>query len=94
MSGGAGHVMDMNNRMKQNRSMKTSNRKKFKSNNRDLSFSNTQSKKLNFKKVSEEELEQIKNVIRLRSKKAQQKNNLILLTIVLIVFVSIIILIF
>ncbi len=38
MSGGAGHVMDMSNRMKQNRSMKTSNRKKLKSNNRDLSF--------------------------------------------------------
>ena len=56
MSGGAGHVADMNNRMKQNRSMKTSNKPKFKSNNRDLNFSSVESKKLTFKKVSEEEL--------------------------------------
>jgi hypothetical protein len=40
MSGGAGHIADMNNRMKQNRSMKTSNKPKFKSNNESAPKSN------------------------------------------------------
>ena len=77
MSGGAGHVADMNNRMKQNRSMKTSNKPKFKSNNRDLNFSQSESEKLTFKKVSEDELSQIKNEIRRKSESERKKERLI-----------------
>ena len=35
MGFGAGHVLDMINRMKQNRALRPSNRSKFKENNRD-----------------------------------------------------------
>lgn len=39
MSGGAGHVRDMQNRARQNRSMRASKREKFKSSSRDLIYS-------------------------------------------------------
>tara|TARA_R110002049_G_scaffold277604_4_gene456154 strand:- start:44 stop:328 length:285 start_codon:yes stop_codon:yes gene_type:complete len=94
MSGGAGHVADMNNRMKQNRSMKTSNKQKFKSNNRDLNFSKGESGSLSFKKVSEKELTQIKNDIREKAEKERKKERLtfiltaLVLIIILILFLT------
>ena len=92
MSGGAGHIADMNNRMKQNRSIKTSNKLKFKSNNRDLNFSKGEGAKLTFKKVSEEELTQIKNEIRRKSKSERKKERriFILTTFVLIIILILI----
>jgi hypothetical protein len=87
MSGGAGHVADMNNRMKQNRSMKTSNKPKFKSNNRDLNFSNGESKKLTFKKVSEEELTRIKTEIRKKAESERKKERIIIALIVLMLII-------
>ena len=80
MSGGAGHVADMNNRMKQNRSMKTSNRQRFKSNNRDVSSSKGASENLSFKKVSENELIQIKREIRRKANLERKKEGLIFIS--------------
>ncbi len=93
MSGGAGHIADMNNRMRQNRSMKASNKPKFKSGNRDLNFN---SKKLSFKKISEIELKKIKCKIQ-KDLKKDRKNQLYifiisLLITVVIIFISFLIL--
>ncbi|MFI1770368.1 hypothetical protein [Thalassobellus citreus] len=90
MSGGAGHVADMNNRMKQNRSMKTSNKPKFKSNNRDLNFPNDESEKLIFKKVSEDELTQIKNEIRGKAESERKKERLIFISTAIILIIILI----
>ena len=74
MSGGAGHVMDSMNRGKQNRAMRTSNRPKFKENNRNGIYSSVKkSQQLNFKTVSEKELTEIKKRIRERAKAEQKK---------------------
>jgi hypothetical protein len=91
MSGGAGHIADMNNRMKQNRSVKKSNKPKFKSNNRDLNFSRGESQKLTFKKVSEDELNRIKNEIRQKAKSEQKKERIIfaLTTLLLVIILTI-----
>ena len=59
MSFGAGHIQDMNNRMKQYRSQRTSNKPKFKGNKREV-FSQGSSLKPKFKKVCEEKLNLIK----------------------------------
>ncbi len=93
MTGGAGHISDMNNRMKQNRSMKTSNKPKFKSNNRNLNFSKGESEKLVFKKVSEDKLILIKNEIR-RKAKSERKKESIIFTSILIILIIILILSF
>lgn len=87
MSGGAGHVADMNNRMKQNRSMKTSNKPKFKSNNRDLNFPKGEPQKLTFKKVSEEELTRIKNEIRQKAESERKKERIIIALTALILII-------
>jgi len=46
MSHGAGHILDMINRMKQNRALRSSNKQKFKGNNRGIinSESNNETK--------------------------------------------------
>ena len=46
MSHGAGHILDMINRMKQNRALRPTNRQKFKGNNRGIinSESNNETK--------------------------------------------------
>jgi hypothetical protein len=87
MSGGAGHIADMNNRMKQNRSMKTSNKPKFKSNNRDLNFSSGESQKLTFKKVSEEELARIKTEIRNKEQSERKKERIVITLTALILII-------
>lgn len=78
MGYGAGHVMDMINRMKQNRAQRPSNRAKFKENNREGIYStNKKSKRPNFKTVSEKELNKIKKQIRERAKIERKKERLI-----------------
>jgi hypothetical protein len=94
MSGGAGHIMDMNNRMRQNRSMKSSNKQKFKSNNRDLDFKKGNSKKLEFKKVSDKELERIKFKIRQKAKAERKREKIIFISIILIISIVIYIIAF
>ena len=90
MSVGAGHIADMNNRMRQNRSMKSSNKTKFKSNNRDLDFKKVESKKLIFKKVSEEELAKFRNEIKRKAKFERKKERLIISIIILMLIVFLI----
>jgi len=88
---GAGHVMDMINRMKQNRAQRPSNRSKFKENNRDgIHSSDKKSRRPNFKTVPEKELTEIKNQIRERAK-AEQKKERVIFAIVIIGFVIILI---
>jgi len=69
MSHGAGHIMDMINRLKQNRAQRPSNRKKFKENNREGIYSAAESsQKPNFKTVPKEQLKKIKAQIRKKAK--------------------------
>jgi hypothetical protein len=83
---GAGHVADMNNRVKQNRSLKPSKRAKFKDNNRDNIYSDSLPSltKLTFKKISAMELGRIKDRIRSRAAKDRKRELYIFLFIVLI----------
>jgi len=91
MSGGAGHVMDSMNRGKQNRAMRTSNRSKFKENNRDgIYSSDKKSQQPNFKTVPEKELNEIKNRIRERAKSQRKKEQLIYIVFIVCVLISII----
>ncbi len=92
MTGGAGHIMDMNNRMKQNRSMKTSKRQKFKSNNRDAIFNNNRKEEGMFREIPERDLEKLKNEIRQKTKQQQRKELLLILTTMFIVLLTVIIL--
>ncbi len=78
MSYGAGHVMDMINRMKQNRAQRPSNRQKFKENNRDGIYStDKKAERPNFKTVPEKKLTEIKKRIRERAKSERKKERLI-----------------
>jgi hypothetical protein len=93
MSFGAGHVQDMNNRLKQNRANKPSNRAKFKGNNREGIYSEKyQSGNFRFHEVPKEKLEQIKENIRLKSrieKHKQIKTLIISLIITLIILIAV-----
>ena len=85
MSFGAGHIQDMNNRIKQNRSLRTSKRSKFKENHRNnISVVSKQSKTSNFKTVSKESLKEIKKEIRKKAKLRQKKINII--SVLLLIF--------
>ncbi len=78
MGFGAGHVQDMNNRIKQNRAQRPSNRAKFKENNREGIYSTEKkTQKPKFKTVSKKELTEIKNQIRERAKAERKKEQLI-----------------
>lgn len=63
MSGGAGHILDMMNRIRQNAALKSSRKNKFKGNNRSGIYSKEHPTKLefDFPKASKDELEQLKN---------------------------------
>jgi hypothetical protein len=88
---GAGHVMDMINRMKQNRAQRPSNRSKFKENNRDgIYSSHKKSRQPNFKTVPEKELTEIKNRIRERAKAEQKKEKIMFGILILIGIISLI----
>jgi (p)ppGpp synthase/HD superfamily hydrolase len=78
MSFGAGHVQDMNYRIKQNRAQRPSNRPKFKENNREGIYStDKKTEPLNFKTVPEKELIEIKKRIRNRAENQRKKEQLI-----------------
>lgn len=70
MSFGAGHIQDMNNRMKQNRAQRKSKKAKFKENNRQPIYakSTTKRSQTNFKTLPENELIEIKERINNRAK--------------------------
>jgi hypothetical protein len=71
MSFGAGHIMDMINRMKQNRSMRQSG--KFKDNREAINATAKSYQKPEFKKVSKEELEAIKTKIQSQAAEERKK---------------------
>lgn len=87
---GAGHVLDMINRMKQNRAQRPSNRDKFKQNNREGIYSSEVKEKPKFKTVPEKELLKIKEQIQTNAKKQRKRE----IRILSVVFFLIIVLVF
>ena len=87
MSSGAGHIMDMMNRIKQNTALKASRRNKFKGGN---SYSNVSNSKTeyDFPNVLNSELELIKSKIRNEAKKANRKQfaNWVLISLIIVIF--------
>ncbi|MGZ2368773.1 hypothetical protein ACXR6G_03205 [Ancylomarina sp. YFZ004] len=83
----AGHVLDMIIRMRQNRAIKTSNKQKFRSNNREASHSDKAA--LRYKKVSKEKLEKIKGKIRLKAGLERRKEILVIsIFLVLVIIIA------
>lgn len=82
----SGSIQDMNNRVNQNRSLKPSNRARFKENNRDNIYSDSSPAltKLNFKTVSEIELKKIKERIKNRALRDRTRQTYIFLFIVVV----------
>lgn len=75
MGSGAGHVMDMNNRLKQNRAQRPSKRAKFKENNRDAIYATSKKVQLpHFKTVPTEMLNSIKMQIQNRARAERIRN--------------------
>lgn len=68
---GAGHILDMINRSKQNRAQRPSQRRKFKDYRKD-GIVTVNIKNPKFKTVSERELKSIKNRIKTSAKEEQQ----------------------
>ena len=88
MTGGAGHVRDMQNRARQNRSLRASQKDKFKASSRDLIYSKGKSEKWKFKDISKEKLDEIKKNIRKKARKERKRERIIILIIVLIIIIS------
>ena len=86
MSSGAGNILDMINRMHQNRNMLASKRTKFKENNRAIKYSNTD--KVKFKTVSNYELIKIKHSIKNNANIEHKKEVTVSIIITIIVFIS------
>ena len=80
MAFGAGHVFDMIKRMKQNNSLRPSNRPKFKENNRDGIYSETNkyTEKPEWKKIPEEDLIKVIEQIREKAEKDHEKQRAIM----------------
>lgn len=76
---GSGHVQDMNNRIKQNRAQRPSQRPKFKENNRENIYSDSDKKvyQPKFKTLPKEELVELLNRIRERAKKDSKRKLII-----------------
>ncbi len=89
MTGGAGHIMDMNNRMKQNRSMKTSKKEKFKSHSRDVIHSDEKKTKWNIRRISKVRLDKIRRRIKEKAIWEQKKEKLVFAFVALIVILSV-----
>lgn len=79
MGFGAGHIQDMNSRLKQNRELRPSNRQKFKGKNRQAIYSksNEDQNPRNLKSVSEKELIEIKKYNSKRAEMEQKRTHII-----------------
>lgn len=88
MSFGTGHIMDMVNRLKQNRAMRSSNRSTFKENSI-ISTSENGKKRtsLKFKTISSTELEKRKYKIQQQAAKVLKRERILLVIFVLILIV-------
>lgn len=73
MGFGAGHIQDMNSRMKQNRELRPSNRQKFKGKNRQPIYSKSNENPQNLISVSEKELIEMKKYNSERAKMEQKR---------------------
>ncbi|WP_077403970.1 hypothetical protein [Cellulophaga omnivescoria] len=79
MGFGAGHIQDMNNRMRQNRAQRPSKRGKFKDDNRKTIYSKeAKSHHLSFKTLPKKEMYKLKLKIRNRAKAEQKRDRIIL----------------
>ncbi len=87
MGFGAGHILDMNQRIRQNRELRTSRKKRQQRINN--FSSHRQSLKLKFKTLSKEELEKAKQEIRKQAKYEQIKQWLILSVFIIIGIIGI-----
>ena len=85
----AGHVLDMINRMKQNRAIRTSNKQKFRSNNREATHSDKGAGALHYKEVTTEELEKVKSKIRLKARFERKKEIFVITFFIVIVIILI-----
>ncbi len=84
MGFGFGYTADMINRVKQNRQQLSSNRPKFKENNRGtIHSSDKKSQEYDFKTLSEKELEKVKTEVRKRTK-LEQKRKIIIYGIIIL----------
>lgn len=90
----SGSIQDMNNRVNQNRSLKPSNRARFKESNRDNIYTDSTPAltKLNFKQVSEIELKKIKDRIKNRALKDRNREMFIFLMVALTLVATLIVL--
>tara|TARA_R110000868_G_scaffold66877_3_gene198861 strand:+ start:31437 stop:31718 length:282 start_codon:yes stop_codon:yes gene_type:complete len=90
----SGSIQDMNNRVNQNRSLKPSQRARFKENNRDNIYSDSESAatKLTFKKVSEFELKKIKDKINNKALKDRKRKIFIFIGIIFTLLATVLIL--
>ncbi len=77
MGFGAGHIQDMNSRIKQNRELRPSNRQKFKGKNRQPIYSKSNENSLNLISVSKKELSEIKKYNSERAKMEQKRMQII-----------------
>lgn len=69
---GAGFIQDMNNRMKQNRELRTSKKEKFKD-NRDSIYSDVEENQLVFPEISKEKQQSV--IKKIREKAFKRKQN-------------------
>jgi hypothetical protein len=88
MSFGAGHIMDMINKVKQNRDLRTSNRRKFKNQNREIIYKNSEKNLAvpKYKTLPKAELDELKKQIKAKSKRNNKIDVIIFLLFFLIVF--------
>jgi len=78
MSSGAGHILDMMNRIRQNAALKVSRRNKFKGNNRKINFSKKEHPKpeYDFPEISKSKLKLIKTKIKEEARKEHRKQHM------------------
>ncbi len=86
----AGHVLDMIKRIRQNRSLRPSNRQKFKGDNRDSIYTEIpEENKASFKEFPESQVKRVVDTIR-REAKSQKRKEFILLALVILIVVAIV----
>lgn len=88
---GAGHMMDMNKRIQQNRDLK--NARKDRKQKQGFSH-HANHGHFNFKTVSEEELKKIKLDIQQKAKKDKKRNIIIFIALLIVVLIPVLLIIF
>ncbi|WP_422082341.1 hypothetical protein [Ulvibacterium sp.] len=86
----AGHILDMLKRIRQNRSLRPSNRQKFKEDNREVIYNETyKENKASFKEFPESQVKEVVNTIR-REAKAKRRKEFAFLALVILIVVAIV----